>query len=347
MKFNQLGNTDIKVSEICLGTMTWGEQNTADEGYQQMDMAVDYGVNFFDVAEMYPVPPSPQTFGASETVMGEWFKKTGKRDQIIVASKVTGRGDRNRGMEHVRGGARLNAEHIIEACEGSLKRLQTDVIDLYQIHWPERITNFFGRLEYEVNEDDGIAIEETLKAAALLVEQGKVKYLGISNETPWGMMEYLRASRELDLPRVVSIQNPYNLLNRTFDIGLSEMSLREKVGLLAYSPLAFGVLTGKYLNGQKPENARLSRYDRFTRYAKINAEPAIEAYVKLAQDNELDPAQMALAWVNQRPALTSNIIGATSLEQLKLNLESSELKLSDDLLSEIDAIHARYPNPAP
>lgn len=347
MEFNTLGNTDTRVSALCLGTMTWGEQNTQQEGFAQMDMAVDYGVNFFDVAEMYPVPPKPETQGASERIMGEWFKQSGKRHDIVLATKVAGRSDRNPGLDHVRGGARLNAEHIIAACEASLERLQTDVIDLYQVHWPERPANFFGRLEYEHGNDDGYAIEETLTALNTLVEQGKVRHIGISNETPWGMMEYLRLSKEREAKRIVSIQNPYNLLNRTFDIGLSEMSLRENVGLLAYSPLAFGVLTGKYLNGQKPKNARITLYERFKRYEKVNAEEAVSAYVQLAKAHDLDPAQMALAWVNSRPHVSSNIIGATNLDQLKTNLESIELALSQEVLAEIDQIHTRYPNPTP
>jgi len=347
VKLNTLGNTDIKVTEICLGTMTWGEQNTLEEGFQQMDMAVDYGVNFFDTAEMYAVPPRPETYGETERIIGEWFKKTGKRDDIVLASKVAGRADNNSGMEHVRGGARLSAAQIIEACEQSLKRLQTDVIDLYQVHWPERQTNCFGRLEYQPGTDDGHSIEETLTALGKLVEQGKVRCIGISNETPWGVMEYLRLSKELNLPRIVSIQNPYSLINRTFDIGLSEMSIREKVGLLAYSPLAFGVLTGKYLNGQLPEKARLTLYERFQRYTNDKVTHAVEQYVNLAKAHQLDPAQMALAWVTARPAVTSNIIGATSLSQLKANLESDQLKLSPEVLGEIEKIHMENTNPAP
>lgn len=347
MKLNTLGNTDIKVTEICLGTMTWGEQNTLEEAFDQMDMAVDYGVNFFDTAEMYAVPPRAETYGETERIIGEWFKKTGKRNDIVLASKVAGRADNSSGLEHVRGGARLSAAQVIEACEQSLKRLQTDVIDLYQVHWPERQTNCFGRLEYSPGDDEGYPIEETLAALAKLVAQGKVRCVGISNETPWGVMEYLRLSKELNLPRIVSIQNPYSLLNRTFDIGLSEMSLREKVGLLAYSPLGFGVLSGKYLNGQKPENARLTLFERFQRYTNENVMTAVEKYVNLAKAHQLDPAQMALAWVTGRPAVTANIIGATSLSQLKSNLESEQLQLCDEVLAEIEKIHMENTNPAP
>ncbi len=347
MKYRKLGSSDLDVSLICLGSMTWGEQNTAAEGMAQMDMAVDYGVNFFDVAEMYPLPPRAETFGESERIMGEWLKLRGTRDKVIVATKVTGRSDRNRGLEHIRNGARLSKEQIIEACEASLRRLNTDVIDLYQIHWPERECNFFGRLEYVHKEDDGYTIEETLAAADQLVRQGKVRYLGVSNESAWGVHEYLRVAKEQAFARIVSIQNPYNLLNRTFDIGIAEFALREQVHLLAYSPLAFGVLSGKYLDGKKPANARLTLYDRFTRYAKVNAEEATRAYVELARQHQLDPAQMALAWINSREHLASNIIGATSLEQLKTNIESVELQLSDEVFDGIESIHQRYPNPSP
>lgn len=347
MKYRKLGSTNIDVSLMCLGSMTWGEQNTLEDGMAQMDMAVDYGVNFFDVAEMYPVPPKPQTMGASESIIGEWFKVRGTREKIILATKVAGRGDRNAGLEHVRNGSRLSAEHIVEACENSLRRLQTDYIDLYQVHWPERATNFFGQLSYTYNEDDGIAIDETLRALDQLVRDGKVRHIGISNETPWGLMEYLRCAKTENLASVVSIQNPYNLLNRSFDVGLSEMSLREKVSLLAYSPLAFGVLSGKYLHGQRPPTGRITLYERFKRYSKVNVEPAVEAYVNVAKEYGLDPCQMALAWVNAQPHVAANIIGATNLDQLKSNLESIDVELSQDVLDEIDFIHQRYPNPAP
>lgn len=349
MKYRKLGSTDIDVSLIGLGSMTWGEQNTPEEGVAQMDMARDYGVNFIDVAEMYPVPPRAETFGASERIVGDWLAARGLRDKVVLATKVTGRSDRNTGLGHVRGGARLNAAQIVAACEASLDRLKTDYIDLYQVHWPERATNFFGRLDYErqAQEDDGYAIEETLTALSTLVRDGKVRYLGISNETPWGVMEYLRVSRELGAERIVSIQNPYNLLNRSFDVGLGEMSLRERVSLLAYSPLAFGVLSGKYLNGQKPEKARLTLYERFTRYTKEYASQATQAYVGIARRHGLDPSQMALAWVNARAHVASNIIGATTLEQLKANLESVAIELNGEVLAEIDAVHQQYSNPAP
>lgn len=347
MKFNKLGNTDIDISLICLGTMTWGEQNTQEEAFEQMDMALEHEVNFFDVAEMYPVPPRPETQGKSEEILGAWMKARGSRDQIVLATKVTGRSARNSGMGHIRQGPRLNKAHIQEAIDGSLKRLGTDYIDLYQVHWPERGTNFFGQLEYTHSQDDGIAIEETLAALNELVVSGKVRHIGISNESPWGMMEYLRVAKEKGMSQIVSIQNPYNLLNRTFDIGASEIAIREKVSMLAYSPLAFGALSGKYLNGQRPAGARLTLYDRFQRYLKPLAESATASYVAIAKEAGLDPSVMALAWVNQRQSVSSNIIGATNLEQLKDNISSVDVELSQDVLDKIDEVHNQSPNPAP
>lgn len=347
MKFRKLGNTDIDVSLICLGSMTWGEQNTQDDGFAQMDLAVDMGVNFFDVAEMYPVPPRPETYGRTEEILGNWLAARGGRDKLVIATKVTGRADRNSGVGHIREGARLNREHIFRAVEGSLTRLQTDYIDVYQVHWPERQTNFFGRLGYEGSDDDGIAIEETYSALQELVDQGKIRHIGISNESAWGMHEYLRLAREKGWSPIVSIQNAYNLLNRSFEVGCSEFALRENVGLLAYSPLAFGTLSGKYLGGRKPEGARLTLYERFTRYTKANAVEAVAAYVDLAAGAGLDPAQMALAFVNERPFTTATIIGATSIEQLRSNIESVSLELTPEVREAIEAIHVRYPNPSP
>lgn len=348
MKYRKLGNTDIDVSVICLGSMTWGEQNTQEEGFAQLDMAVDMGVNFIDVAEMYSVPPRPETCGKSEEVIGHWLAQRSCREKVVLASKVTGRSDRNSGVGHIRDGARLSREHIFAAVEGSLKRLQTDYLDLYQVHWPERQTNFFGRLGYtHTEESDLIPIEETLDALNTLVTQGKVRHIGLSNETPWGIAEYLRLAEKHNLARVVSVQNPYNLINRTYEVGCAEFSMREQVGLLAYSPLAFGVLSGKYLNGAQPAGARLTLFDRFTRYSKVNAEDAVAAYVELAREHGLDAAQMALAFVNTREFVTANIIGATNLEQLKSNIESIDLELSEAVLEGIETIHQRYPNPSP
>ena len=346
MEYNNLGQTDIKVSQICLGTMTWGEQNTEEEAHQQLNYAIESGINFIDVAEMYPVPPREETYGLTESYIGNWLSKRKDRDKIILASKVAAKAE---WLPYIRGGQiKLDKKNIVQALEDSLRRLKTDYIDLYQMHWPDRDTNFFGKLAYyHAPEKDGIPIAETLAVLDELVKQGKIRTIGISNETPWGCAEYLRISREKELPRIVSIQNPYNLLNRTFEIGISEFSHREQVGLLAYSPLAFGALSGKYLNNQKPEGARLTLFERFNRYLNPQATNATEAYVNLAKKNDLDPSQMALSYVSSRPFLTSNIIGATSMEQLKMDIESINIELSDDVIKDIESIHEKIPNPAP
>ena len=346
MEYNKLGQTDIEVSRICLGTMTWGEQNTEKEAHEQLDYAIESGINFIDVAEMYPVPPREETYGLTESYIGNWLSKRKDRDKIILASKVAAKAE---WLPYIRGGQiKLDKKNIVQALEDSLRRLKTDYIDLYQMHWPDRDTNFFGKLAYyHAPEKDGIPIAETLAVLDELVKQGKIRAIGISNETPWGCAEYLRISREKELPRIVSIQNPYNLLNRTFEIGISEFSHREQVGLLAYSPLAFGALSGKYLNNQKPEGARLTLFERFYRYLNPQATKATEAYVNLAKKNDLDPSQMALSYVSSRPFLTSNIIGATSMEQLKMDIESINIELSDDVIKDIESIHEKIPNPAP
>jgi len=309
-------------------------------------MALDYGINFIDTAEMYSIPPRAETYGSTETIIGNWLQKTGKRDQVVLTSKVIGKADD--WMPHVRNGrARLNRSNIETAINNSLKRLKTDVIDLYQIHWPDRNTNFFGQLEYQYQPDDSAAaIDETLSVLKDLVQTGKVRQVGVSNETPWGLMEYLRLSDKLDAPRIVSIQNPYNLLNRSFEIGLSEFSHNENIGLLAYSPLAFGVLSGKYLE-QQPANARLTLFPAYHRYSSENAQKATAAYVGLAHDNGLLPAQMALAFVTSRPFVCANIIGATTLTQLKENIESINITLSDEVLGGIEEIHQNNTNPCP
>lgn len=348
MLFRPLGNTDINVSLIALGTMTYGEQVSQAESFEKMDYATDQGLNFIDVAEMYPLPPKPDTFGFSETIVGEWLKSRGTRDKTIVATKVTGNSQHNVGFDHIRGGSRLSAKHIKQAVEGSLKRLQTDYIDLYQLHWPDRSTNFFGRLGYQhCADEEAYTLEESLSAMADLVTEGKVRAVGLSNETPWGVMESCRLAEKLGLPRVVSIQNPYNLLNRTYEVGLAEISIRENIGLLAYSPLAFGFLTGKYLDGAKPQNARLTMYDRFSRYNNPQAEAATKAYAVLAAEHGLTLTDMALAFVNRQSFLTSSIIGTTTLDQLKTNLNSIHVVLADDLLNGIERIHQQYSNPAP
>lgn len=344
MNLRPLGQTGLKVSEIALGTMSWGEQNTEVDAHAQLDLALSEGVNLIDAAEMYPVPPRAETQGRTEEYLGSWLKKSGRRNQVLIATKVTGPGD----FAYLRGGSRLDEKSIIAACEASLQRLQTEVIDLYQVHWPERATNYFGRLGYvEKSDTQAVPIAETLGALDTLVRQGKVRHVGISNETPWGVHEYLRLARERRFPRPASIQNPYSLLNRSFEVGLAEFAHREQVGLLAYSPLAFGVLSGKYLDGARPAGARLTLYTRFQRYNGEPAQHATRAYVALARQHGLDPAQMALAFVTQQPFVTANIIGATTLEQLRSNLASRHLQLSAEVLNGIEAIHRVHTIPCP
>ena len=346
MQYKRLGRTDIEVSLICLGTMTWGEQNTEAEAHEQLDYAVDAGINFIDTAELYPVAPMEETQGRTETCLGNWLNKRKDRDKLIIASKVCASAD---WIPYLRNGdAKLDRKNIEAALNASLKRLQTDYLDLYQPHWPERDTNYFGKQDYyHAPEKDGIPIEETLGVLNDLVQAGKIRQLGISNETAWGTSEYLRVSDKKQFPRIVSIQNPYNLLNRSFEIGLSEFSHREDVGLLAYSPMAFGVLSGKYLNDAKPEGARITLFERFSRYTNENGIACTAAYVNLAKESGLDPAQMALAFVNTRPFLTSNIIGATNMTQLKSNIASLDVNISKDVLREIENIHENQPNPCP
>lgn len=343
MQTRLLGDTGIEVSRLCLGTMTFGEQNSEAEAHEQLDRAVSFGINFIDAAEMYPVPPRAETQGRTEAYVGSWLRRRESRDDVIIATKVTGPR-----MEHIRGGSRLNRGQIQQAIDDSLTRLRTDYVDLYQLHWPERSTNYFGKLGYTHDEEeDAIALEETLSALKELVDAGKVRAIGLSNETPWGVMKALQLAERLDLPRVASVQNPYNLLNRSFEVGLAEVAHRENVGLLAYSPLAFGVLSGKYLDGARPEKARLTLFERFQRYTSPLAEQATRAYVDIAREHDLDPAQMALAFVNSRSFLTSNIIGATTMEQLESNLASESLKLEQSVLDAIDEVHRRIPNPCP
>lgn len=348
MKYHKLGNTDIDVSVICLGTMTFGEQNTEQDAFQQLDYAVSKGVNFIDTAELYSIPPKAETYGLTETYIGNWLKKTGKRSDVILATKVAGPADG--WLPHIRHEKtrRLDRKNIEQAIDASLSRLQTDYVDLYQLHWPDRKTNYFGQLGYShVEEDDCVEIEQTLTVLADLVKQGKVRHIGLSNETPWGVMRFLQLAEKLDMPSVLSVQNPYSLLNRTFEVGLAEVAIREQVGLLAYSPLGFGVLSGKYLNDQKPQAGRLTLYPDYNRYSSPNAVVATEAYVNLARLHGLDPAQMALAYVNSRPFLTANIIGATTMPQLESNIASINLELSEEILQAIEQIHSQYPNPSP
>ena len=345
MDMRTLGRTDLKVTSLCLGTMTWGEQNTEPEGHEQMDYAVAQGINFFDVAEMYPVPPKAETYGRTEEIIGTWFKARGARSKIVLATKIAGPG----AMPWIRGGAKLDRASVLAACDSSLKRLQTDYIDLYQIHWPARSTNYFGQLGYPGSADapNAARIEETLSALGELVKAGKVRHVGLSNETPWGVAEYLRLSGTLALPRPVSIQNPYSLLNRSFEVGLAEFSHREQLGLLAYSPLAFGVLSGKYLHGARPADGRITLFTRFSRYSNEGAELATREYKALADQHGLDLSQMALAFVTSRPFVTANIIGATTMAQLRSNIASRDLVLSKDVLAGLEAIHRRHTIPCP
>lgn len=345
MQRRKLGNTDIDVSLICLGTMTWGEQNSEQDAFEQLDRATAAGVNFIDAAEMYPVPPRAETQGLTEQYLGNWLARRGRRDDLVIASKVAGPGN---GLTYLRNGPRLTRDQVRAACEQSLKRLQTDYIDLYQVHWPDRSTNFFGQLGYQHNpQEQGTPIEETLAALDELVREGKVRHIGLSNETPWGTAQYLKLAEQNGWPRVASIQNPYNLLNRSFELAGAEFAHREHVGLLAYSPLAFGMLTGKYLGGQRPEGARLSRFTRFSRYTTPQGEAATKAYAELARSHGLSLTQMALAYINSRGFLTSNIIGATSLVQLEENLASEAIVLEADVLEAIESVHAQYTYPCP
>lgn len=346
MELRPLGRSDIRVSALCLGTMTFGEQNSEAEAHAQLDRALAAGINFIDTAEMYPVPPRAETIGRTEAYIGTWFASRGCRERVVLASKVAGPGA---WLPHLRGGkSRLDRTNIVTALDGSLKRLQTDRIDLYQLHWPDRETNYFGKLGYSPVEDaHSVPLLETLEVLADQVRAGKIRQIGVSNETPWGLMRFLALAQQHGLPRMVSIQNPYSLLNRTFEVGLAEVAFRENCGLLAYSPLGFGVLSGKYLDGARPAGARVTLFERFNRYSNPQAERATAEYVALARSHGLDPAQMALAWVTSRPFVTSNIIGATTPEQLEANLASADLTLSDEVIAQIEAIHTRQPNPAP
>jgi aryl-alcohol dehydrogenase-like predicted oxidoreductase len=346
MQYRQLGRSEIKVSAICLGTMTWGEQNTQEQGFEQIDYALDQGVNFWDTAEMYAVPPRQETYGRTEEIIGNWFKSRGKRDKVVLATKVAGPDQR---FSYVRDGKpRLNRQHILAAVEASLKRLQTDYVDLYQLHWAERDTNAFGKLGYAPShENDGTPLDETLDVLAEVVKSGKARQVGVSNESAWGTMRYLALAEAGRGPRMASIQNAYSLLNRSFEVGLAEVAAREQCGLLAYSPLGMGALSGKYLNGAQPAGARLILWKHFKRYLTPPGVTATAAYVKLAREHGLDPAQMALAFVTSRPFVTATIVGATTMDQLKSNIASSEIKLSQPVLDGIDAIHNVYTYPCP
>lgn len=349
MQFKPLGHTGILVPEICLGTMTFGEQNTQSEAFEQLDYALEQGLNFWDTAEMYPVPPKPETQGATENIIGNWIAQRGGRDKLFLASKIAGP---SQGGSHIRDGkTRFTKAEISSALDGNLKRLQTDYIDLYQLHWPQRPTNFFGKLGYSNQEaqlsQNITPLEETLSALQDEIKQGRIRYIGLSNETPWGTMKFLQLAEQMGLEKFVSVQNPYNLLNRTYEIGMSEIAHYEGIGLLAYSPLAFGYLTGKFRNGARPANARITLYSRFTRYTNPQSEWATEQYALLAEKHSLTLTQLALAFIKQQFFVTSTIIGTTNMTQLKENIEAFKLDLTEDILNEIEAIHKQQPNPAP
>ncbi|WP_417363342.1 aldo/keto reductase [Galbibacter sp.] len=346
MEYTTLPNTQIKISKICLGTMNWGEQNTEAEGFEQMDYALDAGVNFFDTAELYPIPKNPKTQGATETYMGNWFKKTGNRDKIVLASKVAGPPEFN--PHQIReGGFSRNA--MEDALHQSLTRLQTDYIDLYQLHWPDRPSNYFGKRGYRHEPDHQWEdnIRETLESLQHFIDQGKIRHIGLSNEVPWSVMRFLEESKYQGLPRVVTVQNPYNLLNRTYEIGLAEISIRENVALFPYSPLAFGRLTDKFINGQDTSRARITLYPEMKRYNKVNALKATQCYYDLAKENNMSLATLSLAFIHQQNFVCSTIIGATQMDQLKENIESIAVQLDASVLDQIHKIHEAIPNPAP
>ena len=346
MKKRKLGKTDLEVSEICLGTMTWGQQNTESEGHAQMDYALDNGINFFDTAEMYAVPPKKETQGSTEKIIGSWFKERKSRDKVILATKVSGRSPLN-WLRDDEKPTEQSRDQIFEAVDKSLLRLGTDYIDLYQLHWPDRPMNLFGgSINYEHMDEPSIDINIILDSLNELVKSGKIRYIGLSNETPWGTMKFLYHSDISSTPRVQSIQNAYNLLNRTFEIGGSEIAHREDVGLLAYSPIAQGYLSGKYQNGALPKGSRKELFNRLQRYEGPYAEEAIEAYLNIAKKYEIDPSQLANQFVTTRPFVTSNIIGATNMEQLKLAVTSIDIKLTKEIEEDIEKAYQRHGNVA-
>ena len=345
MKFRKLGTTDIDVSLICLGTMTWGTQNTEKDAFEQMDYSVSQGINFFDTAEIYSVPPTSDSYGKTEVMIGNWFEKRKNRDKIILASKVAGPG-----CDWIRGGGNnFDEKKIGEAIDGSLKRLKTDYIDLYQLHWPERSTNFFGRRDYLFNNKEGNwnSFEKILEALEKYIKNGKIRYIGMSNETPYGLSRYLEISKNKGAPRMMSVQNPYNLVNRTYEIGMSEISIREKCGLLVYYPLAAGGLSGKYKDGKKPKGSRMALFKGWERHLNPLAMKAYDEYFKLAKNLNLTMVQLAQSFVNSRPFVTSNIIGATTMDQLKENVESINIDFTDEMMDRVNEIHNNNPNPSP
>jgi len=348
MKYNTLPNTDIKVSELCLGTMTWGRQNTQEQGFEQMSYAFDKGIQFWDTAELYPVPTLPELYGDTERIIGNWLKANGKRSEIILATKIAGKAPFTK---HIRTTG-FTPEGIDEAIGNSLKRLQTDYIDLYQLHWPTRNTNFFGKRDYpsEAFETDEWRdnIHEVLTALAGHIKAGRIRYVGLSNETPWGVMRFIEEhKKDSSLPKMITVQNPYSLLNRLYEVGLAEVSHRENIGLLPYSPLGFGVLSGKYLGGKAPKDARVTLFPNYSRYSGPVATSATEAYAEIAREHNLSLPQMALAYLRTKPFVTSTIIGSTTMPQLIENIESIAIELSDEVVAQIEAVHQTHPNPAP
>ncbi|EOC1315825.1 NADP(H)-dependent aldo-keto reductase [Cronobacter turicensis] len=346
MHYHRIPHSSLEVSTLGLGTMTFGEQNSEADAHEQLDYAVSQGINLIDVAEMYPVPPRPETQGLTETYVGNWLKKRANREKLVIASKVSGP-SRN-SDSGIRPNQTLDRKNIRDALDASLKRLQTDYLDLYQVHWPQRPTNCFGKLGYTWSDSAPVVtLLETLEALAEFQRAGKIRYIGVSNETAFGVMRYLHLADKHDLPRIVTIQNPYSLLNRSFEVGLAEVSQFEGVELLAYSALAFGTLTGKYLNGAKPAGARNTLFSRFTRYSSEQSQKAVAAYVDVAKRHGLDPAQMSLAFVRQQQFVASTLLGATTMEQLKTNVESLHVTLNEDVLAELEAVHQVYTYPAP
>ena len=345
MKYKKLGTTDLDVSLICLGTMTWGTQNSEEDAFEQMDYSVSKGINFFDTAEIYSVPPTAESYGKTEEMIGNWFEKRKNREKIILASKIAGPG-----CDWIRGGGNsFDEKKIGEAIDGSLKRLKTDYIDLYQLHWPERSTNFFGKREYSVNESEGNwnSFESILQTLEKFIKSGKIRHIGVSNETPYGLSRYLEISKNKNAPRMMSVQNPYNLVNRTYEIGMSEISIREKCGLLVYYPLAAGALSGKYKNGNMPKDSRMALFKGWERHLNPLAMKAYDEYFKVAKDFNLTMVQLAQAFVNSRPFVTSNIIGATTMDQLKENVESIDIEFTNEMMERVNEIHNSNPNPSP
>ena len=345
MEYTTLPNTDVKVSKICLGTMTFGQQNSEAQGHTQMDYAFENGVNFFDTAEMYSIPSRQETYGSTEKIIGTWFKKTGKREDVVLASKIAGP---NPNFGYMRDKLDFSAASLKYALDNSLQRLQTDYLDVYQLHWPERKNNCFGQRGFKVQEDaweDNI--HQVLETLDGFIKEGKIKHIGLSNETPWGIMRFLEESKYHNLPRVKTVQNPYSLLNRLFEVGSSEVCIRENIGLLAYSPLAFGVLSGKFLTGESHPNARLSLFPQYSRYNSEQCTKATVLYSEIAEKNGLSLTELALAFIEQQAFVTSTIIGATTMEQLKENIATIQVSLSDEIISEINKVQAIIPDPAP